>query len=90
MSVIAGAAVIAAVQIDDWQEPSRGAEVHRYVLSAARPAVLFIPPGYANGFMSLTADTRVAFFSTATVEESREDDVRFDARYWDAWTVAER
>jgi len=90
VSVIAGAAVVAAVQIDDWQEPSRSAEVHRYVLSAARPAVLFIPPGYANGFMSLTADSRVAFFSTSTVEESREDDVRFDARYWDAWTVAER
>jgi dTDP-4-dehydrorhamnose 3,5-epimerase len=90
VSVIAGAAVVAAVKIDDWQEPSRSAEVHRYVLSAARPAVLFIPPGYANGFMSLTPDTRVAFFSTSTVEESREDDVRYDARYWDAWTVAER
>ena len=90
VSVVAGAAVVAAVQIDDWAEPSRSAEVHRYVLSAARPAVLFIPPGYANGFMSLTADARVAFFSTSTVEESRADDVRFDARYWDAWTVAER
>jgi dTDP-4-dehydrorhamnose 3,5-epimerase len=90
VSVISGAAVVAAVHIDDWQEPSRSAEVHRYVLSAARPAVLFIPHGYANGFMSLTADTRVAFFSTSTVEESRDDDVRYDARYWDAWTVAER
>jgi dTDP-4-dehydrorhamnose 3,5-epimerase len=90
VSVIVGAAVVAAVQIDDWEKPSRSAEVHRYVLAAARPAVLFIPPGYANGFMSLTVDTRVAFFSTATVEESREDDIRFDARYWDAWTVAER
>jgi dTDP-4-dehydrorhamnose 3,5-epimerase-like enzyme len=89
-SVLSGAAVVAAVQIDDWEKPSRSAEVHRYVLSAARPAVLFIPAGYANGFMSLTADTKVAFFSTASVEESREDDVRYDARYWDVWTVAER
>jgi dTDP-4-dehydrorhamnose 3,5-epimerase len=40
--------------------------------------------------MSLTGDAKLMFFSTSTVEESREDDVRFDARYWDAWSVEER
>jgi dTDP-4-dehydrorhamnose 3,5-epimerase len=90
VSVVSGAAVVAAVQIDDWAEPSRSAEVHRYVLTAEKPTVLFVPPGYANGFMSLTADTKVAFFSTSTVEDTRDDDVRYDARYWDAWSVVER
>ncbi len=85
-----GAAIIGAVKIDDWKKPSPTREVHRFVLSAAKPNILYIPPGYANGFMSLTADTQVFFFSTATIEESRDDDVRFDARYWDIWTVVER
>ena len=90
VTVVSGAAVVAAVQIDDWERPSRGAEVHRFVLTAAKPSVLFIPPGHANGFMSLTEDAKLVFFSTSTVEESRDDDIRYDARYWDVWTVEER
>jgi dTDP-4-dehydrorhamnose 3,5-epimerase len=85
-----GAAIIGAVEIDDWQKPSPTSQVHRFVLSAAKPSILYIPPGYANGFKSLTADTQLIFFSTATIEEARDDDVRYDARYWDIWTVLER
>jgi dTDP-4-dehydrorhamnose 3,5-epimerase len=87
---VQGAAVVAAVAIDDWKTPSKSAPVQRYVLSSQKPAVLYIPPGYANGFMSLTADTRLMFFSTSTLEQSRDDDIRFDARYWDVWSVEER
>lgn len=90
VTVVQGAAVIAAVAIDNWEQPSREAKVHRYIVSADKPSVIHIPSGYANGFMSLTADTKLMFFSTSTVEESRGDDVRFDARYWDAWQVMER
>ncbi len=90
VSVVSGAALVAAVQIDDWDEPSPDLFVHRYVLAAARPAVLYIPAGYANGFMSLTADAQLVFYSTSTVDESRGDDVRFNARRWDCWHVEER
>src|SRR4029078_1270387 len=75
VTAVSGAAVVAAVAIDDWEQPSKSAEVHRFVLSAERPGVLDTPAGHANGFMSLTPDARLVFFSTATVEESREDDV---------------
>jgi dTDP-4-dehydrorhamnose 3,5-epimerase len=88
--VVQGAAIVAAVEIDNWETPNRQAQVHRFVLSASQPRVLFIPPGYANGFKSLASDTKVMFFSTASIEESRGDDVRFDARYWDVWSVEER
>jgi dTDP-4-dehydrorhamnose 3,5-epimerase-like enzyme len=90
VTVVVGAAVVGAVLVDNWEKPSRDAKVDRYVLSAGKPAVLYIPAGYANGFMSLTADTKMMFFSTSTVAESKEDDVRFDARYWDPWEVTER
>jgi dTDP-4-dehydrorhamnose 3,5-epimerase len=85
-----GSALVCAVQIDDWQTPSRDTVVHRYVLSERTPAILFIPPGYANGFMSLSDDAKLMFFSTASLADSKDDDVRFDARYWDPWTVEER
>jgi dTDP-4-dehydrorhamnose 3,5-epimerase len=90
MTVVQGAAVIAAVPIDNWDKPSRDARVSCYVLSDRKPSVLYIPPGYANGFMSLSADARIMVYSTSTLQESQGDDVRYDARYWDVWQVVER
>ena len=90
VTVVSGSAIVGAVKIDDWETPSKTQQVSRYVISADSPAVLFIPEGYANGFMTLTKDTKLMFFSTATIEESKGDDVRYPARYWDPWTVVER
>ena len=90
VTVTSGAALIGAVRVDDWDRPSTSLPVIRHVLSAAQPKVLYIPAGYANGFMSLTDGARLMFFSTSTLEESAGDDIRFDARYWDVWTVEER
>jgi dTDP-4-dehydrorhamnose 3,5-epimerase len=89
--VTKGAAVVAAVAIDDFEKPSKDAKVHRHVLSEKTPKVLYIPPRYANGFMSLTKDTQLIFFSTLGLEESEKaDDTRYDSRYWDIWAVKER
>lgn len=90
VTVVSGAALVGVVRIDDWDRPAPSQPVSRHVLSAAQPKVLYIPPGCANGFMSLTDETRLMFFSTSTLDESREDDIRYDARYWDIWTVEER
>jgi dTDP-4-dehydrorhamnose 3,5-epimerase-like enzyme len=85
-----GAAVLGAVKIDNWEIPSKDNEVHRFVLSSTKPSILFIPAGYANGFLTLTKETQLIFFSTSSLEESKGDDYRFDARYWDIWGVIER
>jgi len=90
VTVVQGAAVIGAVKIDDWDNPSKNLHVQRFVLSAANPAVLFVPFGHANGFMSLTSDTILVFFSTSTLEESQGDDIRYDAYYWNPWEIIER
>ena len=85
---VGGSALVCTVPISPV--PGLAEEVDRFVLSASQPTVLAIPPGYANGWMSLTHDARLLWFSSATVEESREDDVRWPARYWNPWTVKER
>ena len=90
VTVVSGAALVGAVAIDDWDAPSLHLPVKRFTLAAHKPTVLYIPPGYANGFMSLTADAQVVFFSTSSVRDSLTDDVRYDARRWDIWTVDER
>jgi len=85
-----GTAIVGAVKIDDWEKPSRDLPVERHVISAEKPQVLYVPPGYANGFMSLTSDLKLIFFSTSTLDESTKDDIRYDVRYWDIWNVIER
>jgi len=90
VSVVQGAALVCAVKVMDWANPDPAAKLYRYVLSDQKPSVLFIPAGFANGFMSLSGDAKLAYFSTSTVEESRNDDVRFDARQWDPWQIIER
>lgn len=90
VTVVQGAALVAAVKIDDWEKPSKEQKVFRFTLTAHKPSVIFIPSGYANGFMSLNADAKLMYFSTATLDESKADDFRYDARYWDPWKVIER
>jgi len=87
---VSGEAVVGAVKIDKWEKPSKDLPVNRYVLSAKKPQLIYIPAGYANGFMSLTSDLKLIFFSTSTLEQSADDDIRYDARYWDIWNVIER
>jgi dTDP-4-dehydrorhamnose 3,5-epimerase-like enzyme len=62
-----------------------------FTLVAAAPQLLCIPPGFYNGWMSLTLDARLLFLSTLTVEESRADDIRESADlYRTGWTISER
>ena len=90
VTVVQGSALIGAVEIDDWDNPSKDSKVWRYVLYAHKPSVLYIPAGYANGFMSLTENAKLIFFSTSTLEEAHSDDIRFDAYYWNPWEIIER
>jgi dTDP-4-dehydrorhamnose 3,5-epimerase-like enzyme len=87
---VSGAALACCVQIDDWDAPSTDAPVHRFVLDANTTSILAVPKGYANGAMSLSPGTKLLYLSDASLEESVEDDIRFPARYWDPWQVAER
>lgn len=90
VTVINGSAVIGTVCIDNWEKPSKELKIYRHILSSEKPSVLFIPKGYANGFMTLTSDAKLMFFSTATIEESQGDDIRYDAYYWNPWEIEER
>jgi dTDP-4-dehydrorhamnose 3,5-epimerase len=56
-------------------------------LSSQTPQVLFIPEGKANGFMTLEENTNIMFFSTSTLQESLEDDIRFRYDEWNIWNT---
>jgi len=48
-----------------------------YILHSAKPSILKIPAGYANGFKALEDNTTIIFFSSSSLEESKGDDFRF-------------
>jgi dTDP-4-dehydrorhamnose 3,5-epimerase len=82
---IEGIWLIGAVQIDNWDNPSKDLNVTKYILSASRPEILYIPPGYANGLMNLTSNAKIIFYSTSTIEEAKNDDFRFSYNQWNIW-----
>ena len=60
-------------------------EVSKFVLTDKSPKILWIPPGYYNGFKSLEENTKIIFFSTSTLEESLGDDIREEHNKWNIW-----
>lgn len=60
-------------------------EVNKFVLSSQSPKVLYIPEGYANGFKTLEENTIILFFSTSHLNDSLNDDIRFDYDKWNIW-----
>ena len=78
------------VKIDNWDKPTYASKVEKYILSSNKPSILYIPKGYANGFMNLTKDTKIMFLSTSTLEESKGDDYRFGYNYWNIWNIDQR
>lgn len=87
--VPSGSALVAAVKLSDPEMPSTREIPERFILSAQKPSVLRIPGGYANGFRALEPNTKVIFFATASVEDSKADDYRFPHDYWgaDVWDI---
>ena len=82
--VVKGAIVLGTVPIEGEQR------LTKFVLSDKKPQVLAIPANYYNGFITLTEDTQIMFFSTSTLEESQGDDYRLPASNWDISTIEER
>jgi dTDP-4-dehydrorhamnose 3,5-epimerase-like enzyme len=88
--VATGAALIAAVKIDDWDKPDKNFVVERMTLSEDNPSILKIPAGYAHGTMNLTKDTKIFFFSDSKLGDSVSDDFRYPFDYWNPWDIEQR
>ena len=80
-----GAAKFVAINPNDEKDQ------HIFISSSRRPNSIVIPPGYANGWVSLEDNTILVCGSTSSFEESVDDDKRFDPYKWgDVWAVKGR
>ncbi len=69
-----------------------GGQWKEYVLQASVPKTLYIPSGYYNGFVSLSNDALLVVYSSSTMEESRNDDIRlsYDCLGTEVWKINNR
>jgi dTDP-4-dehydrorhamnose 3,5-epimerase len=87
--VCSGSFLFVTIQIDNFASPSEKLRVNEWVISANKYSILHVPGGFANGFRSLSADSRLVVFSSSTLKESKEDDYRFEANRWYNWIKQE-
>lgn len=85
--VISGTLLLSLAKLTDIKNPSRKIKVKKIILKSKYPQICIVPPGFANGIMSLEAKTQVIFFSDKTLKQSKKDDYRFPIDYWgkDIW-----
>lgn len=62
---------------DKIQMSENPKDIERYVLSSKRPTMLVVPPMYANGFKMLDPKATLMVFSSASLDESKNDDYRY-------------
>ena len=85
IKVIEGNFLIGVVKIDNWGKPSKELKLDLFEVNPDGD-LLYVPPGYANGAMNLVPNSSIMYFSTAHLDDSKEDDYRFDSKFWDPWT----
>lgn len=81
---------ISAVKIDDVKKPNKKNNIHNFFLNHSNSNFIHIPKGFANGSMSLEDNSELLIFSTSSVKESLDDDIRYDSKYWNPWKISER
>ncbi|MFZ5845402.1 MAG: dTDP-4-dehydrorhamnose 3,5-epimerase family protein [Patescibacteria group bacterium] len=71
--------------------PKNPKDLYSFTSSARKSNLIVIPPGFANGWISLEEETILICCSTSTFKESLKDDVRYDPYSWgDVWGVKGR
>lgn len=84
---IEGHIQISTVKIDNFKKPNKNSNIVNFFLSNKTNKLVYVPGGYANGIKFFTNKTRVLVFSTSKLEESLNDDFRYQFDYWNPWKI---
>lgn len=87
---IKGTFQVSAVKIDNIKKPNKKNEIYNYFLNESNNNFVHVPKGFANGSMSLEENSELLIFSTSSINESLNDDIRYDAEYWNPWKINNR
>ncbi|SHG36199.1 WxcM-like domain-containing protein [Flagellimonas flava] len=79
-----GSFIINTVLIDNFDKPSKSLVTSKYILNDTFPEVLLVPQGHATAIRAMEKNARLQVYSNFTLEESKNDDYRFDLEEWPA------
>jgi dTDP-4-dehydrorhamnose 3,5-epimerase-like enzyme len=80
----AGTFVINLIKIIDESYQPIDMVSQRFELNANNPVILAVPDGYASGFKSMAENSKLMVFSDLSLEQSKNDDIRFPLEQWEA------
>lgn len=90
ISCIKGTFQISIVKIDNIKKPNKKNPINTFYLNESNNNFVYVPKGYANGSMSLENNSELLIFSTSSIKESLNDDIRFKQDYWNPWNIIHR
>ncbi len=73
------------LQPDNWVNPSAKQKLEHFTIHAEDSSVLHVPAGYINGFKASVPDSELIVFSDFGLEDSKQDDFRYDSSLWYNW-----
>lgn len=79
---LSGSFNIHFIKIDNWENPSKELAIETIFVSANDSKIIHIPSGYANAIESLEKDSRLISFSTLSLANVCDDDIRYPSDYW--------
>ncbi len=79
-----GAFTVKLVEVLDWENQIPANDILEFEISADKPSVLHIPPGYANGFKANIENSQMMIFSDYELH-TVEDNYKFEPKNFKKW-----
>ena len=80
-SVMKGSFRIKLIEIDNWEQPSKGIEPFTFIINAEKLDVLHVPSGYLSSIQSLKQGSKLLVLSDYLLSEVK-DEYRFEEDYF--------
>lgn len=81
-SVLQGSFKIELIAIDNWESPSKKAEIITYILDSEKLDILYVPKGYISSIQALSVESKLLAMSDYRLNEIN-DEYRFSIDYFE-------
>lgn len=76
-----GSFKIKLIEVDDWENPSKDLQPHKFILKSENLDILHVPKGYISSIQSLEEGSKLMLLSDFMLGEV-QDEYRFPADYF--------
>ncbi len=85
--IVVGEFKVVIIKPDNWESPRNYLQIYEFELNVSQAQILLVPGGFVNGFKAIVPNSKVIVYSNLSIEESANDDFRFDSALWFDWAT---